>query len=152
MKLSTSFLTLLLLFGLISCQNNTSTENSDEAEQVEELSTEPEETTAFTSFKATGNEPSWELKITLGKMMSFKTMASESFELNTPVPEAQVSDNGKTTTYYAETEGGKLEVTIISKQCGDGMSDKRYNYTVNIKAKTGIMENFEDFNGCGEYL
>lgn len=116
------------------------------------FSLEAPEISNAADFKATGNEPSWALTIDFDKNMHFKTIAPESFELTTPVPAPQKAQDANVTRYYAETEAGILEVSVLRKTCSDDMSGKNFDYSVKVRAKIGTMEDYQDFSGCGSFL
>ncbi|MEQ9440703.1 MAG: META domain-containing protein [Cyclobacteriaceae bacterium] len=102
-------------------------------------------------FLALGNEPFWSLEIDFDSMMHFKSMTQVD-SIHTAVPEASQAQDAPVTRYRAETEDGELTVTISQQTCSDAMSGEEFPYSVRIRAKTGEMDDFEEFSGCGLYL
>jgi len=101
-------------------------------------------------FKATGNEPFWNLEIDFDRMIHFNTM--DGLELNTPVPEPDIAQDVRVVRYRAVTEAGELIVQIIPDSCVDTMSDKRSPYKVKVDIKLGDQTDYESYQGCGSYL
>lgn len=84
--------------------------------------------TAGTSFRATGNEPSWRLDIGAGEMTLLTNFGQD--RLVAPTPKAQVS--GTTTKYVARTDKGDLTATIVDQLCVDSMSGMPHPQSVTV--------------------
>jgi heat shock protein HslJ len=94
---------------------------------------------ADTSFRATGNEPSWRLDIGASEMTLLTNFGQD--RLVVPTPKALVS--GTTTKYAARTDKGDLTATIVDQLCVDSMSGMPHpqSVTVVVGGKT--------LTGCG---
>jgi heat shock protein HslJ len=92
-----------------------------------------------TSFRATGNEPSWRLDIGSTEMTLLTNFGQDRLVAATPT--AQVS--GGTTKYVALTDKGELTATIVNHLCVDSMSGMPHpqSVTVVVGGKT--------LTGCG---
>ncbi len=101
-------------------------------------------------FMASGENPSWSLLIDFDKSMNF-TSLGEPKNISTPIPEARIPQDVNAVNYSAETEAGTLQVTIFKKPCVTE-NNEAFSYKVRISAKTGEMEDFQDFEGCGKYI
>lgn len=100
-------------------------------------------------FKATGNEPFWDLEIDFAnKKMKFKTMEGDSIvtPLNKPVKPQDID----AVSYRAQTESGALNVMIIRDECTDSMSGKKSGNKVRLSVQMGEGD-MKDYNGCGDY-
>tara|TARA_R100001369_G_C3322621_1_gene169197 strand:- start:1347 stop:2411 length:1065 start_codon:yes stop_codon:yes gene_type:complete len=100
-------------------------------------------------FKATGNEPFWDLEIDfVNKIMKFKTMEGDSIlaPLSKPVKPQDID----AVSYRAQTESGALNVMIIRDECNDSMSGKKSGHKVRVSVQMGDGE-MKDYNGCGDY-
>ncbi|PVW14584.1 copper resistance protein NlpE N-terminal domain-containing protein [Marixanthomonas spongiae] len=100
-------------------------------------------------FKATGNEPFWNLEIDFAnKKMKFQTMEGDSIvtPLNKPVKPQDID----AVSYRAQTENGTLNVMITRDECTDSMSGEKSGYTVRASVQMGDGD-MNDYNGCGDY-
>lgn len=100
-------------------------------------------------FAAFGNEPFWNLEITFGETMTFKSL-NEPAELTMPVPPANSKD-GSTLQFNVGTEDGAIQVTILREDCQDSMSGEAFTHRVRVAVKDNKMDGFEQINGCGRY-
>jgi uncharacterized membrane protein len=95
-------------------------------------------------FIGLGNEPFWSLEIDREGKVSFNTP-----EMKTPVTfpyQPPTNKTNTTTDYKLESNGDKLDITILHQFCSDGMSEFLYNYRVKLKFKG------KGYSGCGVML
>lgn len=100
-------------------------------------------------FKATGNEPFWNLEIDFAnKKMKFKTMEGDSLvtPLNKPVKPQDID----AVSFRAQTDSGALQVMIIRDGCTDSMSGEKSGYKVRVSVQMGNND-MNDYTGCGDY-
>ncbi|MBC8053885.1 MAG: hypothetical protein H7Y13_12540 [Sphingobacteriaceae bacterium] len=88
-------------------------------------------------FIALGNEPFWSLDIIPSeKIIALKDVGSEKTYV---FPYKAAKSTGNTFTYEVSNDRKQLMRVLITKEtCGDGMSDRKYNYSaqVTINGKT----------------
>ncbi|RFN57744.1 copper resistance protein NlpE N-terminal domain-containing protein [Marixanthomonas ophiurae] len=115
----------------------------------ENFSMEAKKENKAIGFKATGNEPFWNLEIDFAnKTMKFKTLEGDS--IVTPLPKLVKPQDIDAVSYRAQTESGALHVMIIRDECTDSMSGKKSGYKVRASVQLGDAD-MKDYNGCGEY-
>ena len=100
-------------------------------------------------FYATGNEPFWSLEMDLEKQSSFKTM-NNTYNAPAVSPVNIVDTN--ITRYRSITESGEVIIQLNKKKCADTMSDQVFNYQVTVDYKTSNSEDYQTYNGCGNYI
>lgn len=110
----------------------------------------PAEQDTVIQFKATGNEPFWNLEIDFEKTMHLKTL--NGLDMYTPAVPAEKMANDNITQYTANTESGTLIVSIKKGGCIDDMSGQKFDYSVTVDVKTGTEKDFTHYKGCGRYL
>jgi len=94
-------------------------------------------------FIGHGNEPSWSVEIDKGNKITF-TGPNMGDPVGVPYTEPIIS-NG-TREYHVETETAKLDISISSQFCSDGMSDFINEYKVSLQYKG------KKYSGCGVLL
>lgn len=100
-------------------------------------------------FKATGNEPFWNLEIDFAnKRMKFRALEGDS--IVTPLPKLVKPQDIDAVSYRAQTESGALNVMIIRDECADSMSGKKSGYKVRVSVQMGDAD-MKDYTGCGDY-
>ncbi len=95
--------------------------------------------TAGTSFRATGNEPSWRLDIGGTELTLLTNFGQDRLVAATPT--AHVS--GGTTTYLARSPQGELTATIVNQLCVDSMSGMPHPQSVTV------VVGGQTLTGCG---
>lgn len=85
-------------------------------------------------YRAMGTEPFWDL--TIGREMVFNDRGT-GLTITQPTPQKIVEPTGD--TYRTP----RLEVTVTRSPCGDGMSDRSYPDTVQVRADGRL------YQGCG---
>jgi heat shock protein HslJ/uncharacterized membrane protein len=88
-----------------------------------------------TSYRAIGTEPFWDLEI--GRDLIF-TDRGNNVSVSQPAPQPIQGTAGP--IYRTE----RLEVNITHQQCSDGMSDRRYPDTVDVR-----VDGRQRYRGCG---
>jgi uncharacterized membrane protein len=87
------------------------------------------------TYRAIGNEPFWDLEI--GRDMVFTDRGNDNFRVIQPTPRPI---NGVAGEIY-QTQ--RLNVNIVHSRCSDGMSDRTYPDTVQVRVDG------REFRGCG---
>jgi heat shock protein HslJ/uncharacterized membrane protein len=88
-----------------------------------------------TSYRAVGTEPFWDLEI--GRDLIF-TDRGNNVSVSDPAPTPINGVAGE--TYRTQ----RLEVNIVHRQCNDGMSDRSYPDTVDVR-----VDGRQRYRGCG---
>jgi heat shock protein HslJ/uncharacterized membrane protein len=88
-----------------------------------------------TSYRAIGTEPFWDLEI--GRDLIF-TDRGNNVSVSQPAPQPINGVAGE--TYQTP----RLEVNIVHRQCSDGMSDRSYPDTVDVR-----VDGRQRYRGCG---
>jgi uncharacterized membrane protein len=102
-----------------------------------------EKTNAGIDFVAHGNEPFWSLEIDKGNTITFNR---PDMKMPASVPYTEPSVVNNIRQYHIESEATKLDITISSAFCSDGMSDFIYEY------KVDLTYNGKKYSGCGTLL
>jgi uncharacterized membrane protein len=111
------------------------------------------EESSATGFRATGNEPSWNLEIEfVNDRIKFNTLAEKEIELTTTLPRPVRPGDLSLIKYSAKTPGGGLEVSMSREECIDSMSGDMYPYLVTVSVSGQQPEDYLEFKGCGQYL
>jgi heat shock protein HslJ len=95
----------------------------------------PNNPTGETSYRAVGTEPFWDLEI--GRELIF-TDRGNNVSVSDPTPTPINGIAGE--TYRTQ----RLEVNIVHRQCSDGMSDRSYPDTVDVR-----VDGRQRYRGCG---
>jgi uncharacterized membrane protein/heat shock protein HslJ len=90
---------------------------------------------AEATYRAIGTEPFWDLEI--GRDMVFTDRGNDNFRVVQPTPRPI---NGVAGEIY-QTQ--RLNVNIVHSRCSDGMSDRTYPDTVQVRVDG------REFRGCG---
>ena len=103
------------------------------------------------SFKATGNEPFWNIgfgednKIYIGGMLG-EDQISYSF----PMPEAKdLNEHAK--SYHIKNDKLEMNLLVSPQACADSMADNIFTHKVSVQLKLANWDEFQDLQGCGEY-
>lgn len=104
------------------------------------------------SFKASGNEPFWNVgfgednKIYIAGMLG-ENQISYSF----PMPEAkELNEHAK--SYHLKNETLEMDLLVLPQSCADTMADNIFTHKVSLQLKLAQWEEFQDLQGCGEYI
>lgn len=101
-------------------------------------------------FYAVGQEPGWALNMDTAYNYSFK--GYDGVEISSPPVSGTTSPDGKTTSFYASVEMGKLYITITREECMDTMSGEKFPCKVQVRIKRGVDKEFRTYDGCGRFL
>lgn len=113
--------------------------SSDESEEA--LPAPPDEDGAdsgWDGYRASGNEPFWNIEFTGGRMVFDHFDAPDA---TAPLPEPQSTANGF--RFAAEADGEPFTVAIEHAYCADSMSGRPYPDTVTVTVHG------ESYSGCG---
>ena len=129
----------MIVFWLIAC-NNAAKKDSDTKDTtvtVKQIPAQPSiPDTIFTGF---GNEPFWAVYVIKDSKILFHPADGPDVE----VPyRAAVSGTGSI-MYNSTGNGNSIDLTIIKKDCSDGMSDITHSYEVTL------VVNKTKYAGCG---
>jgi heat shock protein HslJ len=100
-------------------------------------------------FRATGNEPEWNLKIS-ETAIEFRSLKPGFESFNSVHVEPILAMDANVKMYKVATELGKMTIQIMQRECVNTMSGKKENYSVSIAIT--INTNQTIFNGCGGYI
>lgn len=95
-------------------------------------------------FRASGNEPFWDVQIDFDEQIRFKMLEGDS--IRTPVPEMEQDTSSKARLLQAETESGALTVALYPTGCMDNMSGEVFTHGVVVEYGD------ETYRGCGNYI
>ena len=87
------------------------------------------------TYRAIGTEPFWDLEI--GNQLIF-TDRGNDVSVSDPAPPPVMRTDGRS------YRSGRLEVNIVHRQCNDGMSDRSYPDTVDVR-----VDGRQRYRGCG---
>ena len=144
MRIISSIIALLII---ISCNNSSKSKKDLTAGeagkkysvqknvQVPDQPTVPD--TIFTGF---GTEPFWSLYVVKGSKIIFHPADGPDVEV--PFVEATTVNNA--TRYKSSSADASVELSIVKKECSDGMSDEEHAYRVIL------VVNKEEYTGCGK--
>lgn len=141
------YLILPIAFSLIyGCKSvNSKNSNSDTAS----ASTPEENITVY--FKATGNEPFWELKIGKEKIVFTSLIqGKENLSFSSVKPIRAMDANIK--TYKASNPTANIVISIQQIDCQDSMSGTISSYKVAIEIKNNTENKQQKLEGCGKYI
>ncbi len=101
-------------------------------------------------FKAIGTEPFWNVSISNNEISYTSINESENITVPYVAPIAAAEANVK--LYRSKSDSHAIEITISQGKCGDGMSDKTYDYSVKAGIKRVGETDYKYVNGCGNYI
>lgn len=101
-------------------------------------------------FHAIGTEPFWRLEIAEEGIRFMGIEETDKFD--TPHTEPIRAMDANVTLYKLLTESGEMNITISQVNCSDNMTDKLYDYNVNIELKRGAQAKSTNYSGCGDYI
>jgi len=96
-------------------------------------------------FRAVGNEPGWELRISNGDQIAFVTdYGGTHYEFTAPNP--QTDQEARKTQYRIISDSHEMEVILDGRSCQDTMSDETFETTVTVRLDG------TEYRGCGKAL
>lgn len=141
-----SLLLLPFILLLIGCKSN-----SDDKLIKKEINLDSISKIASQSyFKATGNEPSWGLKMR-EKDIVFTSLIPGKEKLILMVGEVTESDNTKIKEYKVSNKTLNGIISIQEINCTDDMSGVIFPYKVLVDLKYNSESTFIRLNGCGDH-
>lgn len=133
------------MMGVVAChltpqkQRDTisSTDQKDTTQTVHSL-----------SFRASGAEPFWAIKVTPNKSITYDSADDSSITFAYKVPKI----NNAEKVYIVNNKTHSLTLRILKKACQNGMSGQYFTHTVWVTLKNLETQNEEKLQGCGEYF
>lgn len=141
------YLIIFISFSLLySCKSiNPKGPNSDTASG----NTSEEDITTY--FKATGNEPFWELKIGKEKIV-FTSLIQGKENLRFSSVKLTRAMDANIKTYKASNEESSISISIQHTDCQNSMSGVISPYKVSIEIKNKTESAYKKIEGCGKYI
>jgi putative lipoprotein len=97
------------------------------------------------SFRGRGNEPGWTIEVGPGNRLSYVTNYGEQ-RYDVATTGQGGSDEVGTRIYTADTDAGRLEVSVTKAPCQDDMSGEAFDYRIVIEHGDRTLR------GCGTSL
>lgn len=136
-----SKITCISLLFLAACNNsardNKETTDSISADTTTGTQLPPSTDTIFRGF---GNEPFWAVYVINNDRIVYHPADGPDIAVPFVTP---ATPDALTTKYNSTNDSVTLELTVIKKQCSDGMSDNVHPYSVTVKI------NAFRYEGCG---
>ena len=102
-------------------------------------------------FAGMGNEPFWNVQITMEDSISFSSLSIPSaLSFKTPVPSYTQNLGG--IRFHTQSMAGSMDITINKGKCIDDMSGEEFPFEVIVQILEKGMDSGVVFNGCGRYL
>lgn len=141
------YLILLITISLVYSCKSIKTKNSNSNTTSENTSEED----SITYFKATGNEPFWELKIGMEKIVFTSLIqGKENLSFSSAKPIRAIGANIK--SYKATNAGSSILISIQHTDCQNSVSGAISPYKVSIEIKNNTEANYQKIEGCGKYI
>ncbi|MDR7209245.1 META domain-containing protein [Flavobacterium piscis] len=142
-------ITLSILYSCKTLSPKTSETKETKKESVSESKPEEDDITLY--FKATGNEPFWELKIGKEKIVfTSLTEGKEHLSFSSVEPVRAMDANIK--TYKVSNTTSSAAISIQQVDCQDSMSGIILSYKVSVEIKNNSDADFIKMEGCGKYI
>jgi heat shock protein HslJ/uncharacterized membrane protein len=136
------YLILLITLSLIYSCKSTPTKSTQ---------TKSDNNNAIIYFKATGNEPSWELKIGNDEIVFTSVIkGKENLVFSLVKPTRAMDANIK--IYKVKNETSKAVISIQQIDCQNSASGVILPYKVSIEIKSSSDADFKKIDGCGKYI
>jgi len=137
------FIAFCFLYSCKSIPHKDSNSDTAYANSLEEEIT--------TYFRATGNEPFWELKIGKEKIVFTSLIqGKEKLIFSSVKPIRAMGANIK--TYKARSAESSILIPIQQIECQNSMSGIISPYQVSIEIKNSTETTFQKIEGCGKYI
>ena len=101
-------------------------------------------------FYAHGNEPFWDLDLSINQFLRFNQLEGISVNLGSVKGEKAMDAN--VTRYSAMTDSGLFTFTMSEQECFDDMSGDSFTYKVIVEFNNPGDKNYKKFEGCGKYV
>ncbi|HMQ70584.1 MAG TPA: META domain-containing protein [Ignavibacteria bacterium] len=102
------------------------------------------------NFYANGNEPFWNLDISMNRFLKFKEL--EGLEINLGAVKGEKAMDANVTRYAQQTDKGFFSVTLSQQECFDDMSGEKFDYRVIVELNNPGDAGYRKFEGCGNYV
>lgn len=102
-------------------------------------------------FKATGNEPFWELKIGNDEIVFTSLIKGKEKLVFSSVKSTRVMD-ANVKMYKVKNAASKATISIQQIDCQNSMSGVIFPYKVSIEIKNDSDTDFKKTDGCGKYI
>lgn len=156
--------TYVFLFVItVGCQQSTKIDSSEEvnvADQIEpsaaQVSDQPNLSFKMKlwergiDFYSRGNEPSWALDIDFDQGIKFTTL--DDISIKTAIPDVDKAEDDNITRIRAKIDPGDIVITIREEGCTDNMSGEAFKNKVTVVLNSEGDENYQIFEGCGQYV
>lgn len=144
-------LVICVLIFASSCKPKLTTiDLPNELETTESSAIEPLEADNMPYFKASGNEPFWNITIS-DSGLTFKSLIADFDNFETPISEPIGALDANVKMYKIETESVQLNIQISQNECVDNMSGDISPYVVALELKRNTDTEFQKLEGCGSY-
>ncbi|CAD0006033.1 META domain-containing protein [Flavobacterium chungangense] len=141
------YLILLITISLVYSCKSVKTKNSNSNTTSENTSEED----SINHFKATGNEPFWELKIGMKKIVFTSLIqGKENLSFSSAKPIRAMGANIK--SYKASNANSSITISIQHTDRQNSMSGAISPYKVSIEIKNNTEANYQKTEGCGKYI
>lgn len=101
-------------------------------------------------FYAHGNEPFWDLDLSLNQFLRFSVLEGPAVNLGSVKGEKAMDAN--VTRYMANTDNGLFTFTMSEQECFDDMSGDSFTYKVIVELNNPGDKNYKKYEGCGRYV
>ncbi|MCI9843209.1 META domain-containing protein [Flavobacterium pectinovorum] len=140
---------LILLTTLSLAYNCKSVNTKDSNSSITTQYIPKEDITTY--FKATGNEPAWEIKIGKEKII-FTSLIQGKENLSYPSVKPTRAMDANIKMYQTSNATSSITITIQQTDCQDSMADLISSYKVSVEIKNNSEADFEKLEGCGKYI
>ncbi len=149
----TSFFLIFFALFFLGCQNDQADNNGSTQEDTALQNQAPQQPDPGFGFIASGNEPSWNLKMDFNNQMVFELTEDNGAGINfsIPTPDPFKLNNPEAIRYRGTSATWNLMVTIFPFACQDSKTGDRYDNQVIIKVASNETPYEETFQGCGDY-
>lgn len=144
------YLILMIILSLIcGCKSKTTKSSLTKTEISSE--NESDDTYGTIYFKATGNEPFWELKIGNDEIVFTSLIKGKENLVFSPVKPTRAMD-ANIKMYKVKNEASKAVISIQQIDCQNSMSGVISPYKVSIEIKNDSDADFKKIDGHGKYI
>ncbi len=148
----TSFFLIIFALFFFSCQNDQANSNNSEEDAALQNQAPEGQGTEF-GFVASGNNPTWNLKMDFDNQMVFELTEDNGAGINftVPTPDPFKMNNPEAIRYRGTSATWNLMVTIFPFACQDSKTGDRHANQVIIKVTSNETPYEETLQGCGDY-
>lgn len=144
------FILILIISFTYNCKTVSHNDsNTKETNSTASVNTSNEDFSVY--FKATGNEPFWELKIS-SEQIIFTSLTKEKETLVFPSVKPIRAIDANIKTYKSKNTMTSLVISIQQLDCQDAMSGIISSYKVSVEIKNNSDGSLKKAEGCGKYI